>query len=502
MKEIDIDKYSYHIEWSEELKEHKSTCLEFPLLNASGSNPELALIEIKKLIRETVNWIIEKKQQLPEPLYLKNYNKEIDEVSELEFKDVLTGLYNRNYCKQVFKEYAETETAFSFIYFDIDEFKIINDVLNHDIGDEILQVVSNSLLNVLGEDSFLFRLGGDEFACIVSEKISSMSAEECIDRILSIFNDTIYLETVTIDITISLGVVYYPQNISDVKDVFKVAEIAVEEAKKSHTNSVCYFEKELKNKLESKILIESNLASALRNEELFIVYQPIIQYDDSQSITFEALLRWQSKVLGLVSPVEFIPVAEDTGQIYPIGLWVMDKAMEKLAYLSKKSSKKIKMSINISALQIKEPNFINNVKHLLEKHKVSSNSIIFEFTESVFIENNQLTKEIIENIRNLGINTSIDDFGTGYSSLIYLKDMDINYLKIDKTFIDDLGKTRRSDALVESIINIGHKLDMEITAEGIETEEQLSILNDFRCDSIQGYYYSKPLPEEELDKYL
>ncbi len=502
MKKINVDKYTYNIRWSEEANAHVSTCLEFPLLNAKGDSPEIALSEIKKLIVETIEWIIDKNQQLPEPLYTRKYNKEAKEVSDLEARDFLTGLYNRNYCKRVFKEYAESGEVFSFIYFDIDEFRTINDALNHEIGDEILQVITSSLLNAIGDDAYLFRLGGDEFGCIVSEKISDITVAECIDRVISVFKETIYLETVTIDITISMGVVYYPLNITDIDDVFKVAEIAMQEAKKDQENSVCFFEKELKNRLEAKVKMESNLSSSVRNNEIFIMYQPIIELENDNRISFEALARWNSKVLGMVSPAEFIPVAEEIGQIYNIGFWVMDKAMEKLASLEKKSDKKITMSINISPLQIKEHNFIETVKQLIEKHKVSPDSIIFEFTESVFIEDTKLTKAIIEGIRVIGIHIAIDDFGTGYSSLTYLKNMDINYLKIDKTFIDDLGKSDRANALVESIINIGHKLGMYITAEGIESEEQLNILKELNCDSIQGYYYSRPLPEDELDKYL
>ncbi len=502
MKKVDIDKYTYHIEWSEELNAHIATCLEFPLLSAEGKSSELALKEVKKLITKRVEWIIDKKQKLPKLQKTIKKNKTNSNLSEVEYIDFLTGLYNRNYCQKVFKNYAKLETPFSFVYFDIDGFKAVNDTLNHEVGDKILQVVSNSLTDVLGDDVYLFRLGGDEFACVVSDEISAITTTECIDKILSIFNETIYLETVYIDLTISLGVVYYPKNISNVKDIFKVAEIVVQEAKKNRENSICFFEKELKNKMEAKVLMESCLSVALRKNELFLVYQPIIQLNDEDSIVFEALLRWHSTDLGFVSPAEFIPLAESMGQICSIGLWVIEKAMEKLAYLKTQSSKNVMVSINISVLQITEANFVNNVKQLIEKHNISPNSLIFEFTESIFIENSELNKEILKNIRNLGVYIAIDDFGTGYSSLTYLKDMDINCLKIDKTFVDELGKSDKSNALVEAIINVGHKLNMDITAEGIETKEQLDILKAFGCDSIQGYYYSKPLPEDQLDKYL
>ncbi len=502
IKEVDIDQYTYNIEWSKELNMHISTCGEFPLLKSEGSSPEIALSKIKKLIAETVEWIVDKKQQLPEPLYLKQFHKKTNDIFEAEDKDVLTGLYNRNYCQKVFKEHAETGTPFVFIYFDLDGFKMINDALNHETGDEILQVLSNSLRDMLEDEVYLFRVGGDEFACIVSEKISTISAEECIDKLLAVCNERFYLETVFVDITISIGVVHYPKNIADVKNVFKVAEFVMQEAKNNYKNSVCFFEEELKNKLEAKVLMESNLASALRKNELFLVYQPIIQPDIEDSISFEALLRWNSEDLGFVSPAEFIPEAEDTGQIYTIGFFVMDKAMEQLAKLEKKSDKEINVSINISTLQLKEDDFIETVQQLIDKHEVSPESIIFEFTESIFIENNESMKKTIENIRNLGINIAIDDFGTGYSAFTYLKNLNIDALKIDKTFIDELGKSSWVDALVEAIINIGHTLGMKIIAEGIETEEQLNILKAWQCDGIQGYYYSKPLPEDELDKYL
>ncbi len=502
MKKVDIDKYTYHIEWSEELNKHLATCLEFPLLSAEGDSSELALSEVKKLITKRVEWIIDKKHKLPELLYSRKNNKINSDLSEVEYRDFLTGLYNRNYCQKVFKDYAMLGKSFSFIYFDIDGFKSVNDTLNHEVGDKVLQVLASSLTDMLGNDVYLFRLGGDEFACLVSEEISTITTTECIDRVLSVFGETFYLETVFVDLTVSLGVVYYPNDISDVQDIFKVAEIVAQEAKKERENSVCFFEKELKNKLEAKVLMESCLSAALRKNELFLVYQPIIQLDNEDSIIFEALLRWQSMDLGFVSPAEFIPLAEEIGLISSIGLWVIDKAMEKLASLKTQSSKRIIMSINISALQIKNANFVDKVNQLIKKHNISPSSLIFEFTESVFIENSKLSKEILESIRNLGIYIAIDDFGTGYSSLTYLKDMDINCLKIDKTFIDDLGKSDKSNALVEAIINIGHKLNMDITAEGIETKGQLDILKAFGCDSIQGYYYSKPLPEDNLDKYL
>ncbi len=502
MKEVDIGKYAYRIEWSEEANENIATCLEFPLLRATGESPEAALKGIKELVKGTVEWIIEKNQKLPKEFYSKKHSGKTNEEIEFEDKDFLTGLYNRNYCKKIFKDYADRGLGFSFVYFDIDSFKSVNDALNYEVGDEILQYVSRSLLDALADDVYIFRFGGDEFACIVSKEVSDISVQECVDRIISIFKETIYLEKLIVDMTISLGVVYYPQNTKDVNDVFKVAELAMREAKKEQENSICFFEKELQNKLDAKILMESNLASSVRNNELFIEYQPIIHLNDSETISFEALVRWNSKVLALVSPAEFIPVAEEMGQIYNIGYWVMDKAVEKLSNLVKKSNKKVNISINISPLQLKDIAFTESVEKIIKKHSVSPDSIIFEFTESVFIENDELARKILEDIRRLGIQTAIDDFGTGYSSMTYLKDMNINYLKIDKTFIDDLGKSSRLNLLVESIINIGHNLGMIITAEGVETEEQLNILKALGCDSIQGYYFSKPLSEDNLVKYL
>lgn len=434
-------------------------------------------------------------------------HEQLEEYSQklhhLAYHDTLTGLYNRLY---LYEEIGENllkhsnESAFYFI--DLDNFKFVNDALGHNIGDELLKEISNRLLTLASDDISLIRLGGDEFVFFVNKIQSKVEAEAFAVQIIDIFNSHFDVRDSRISVTVSIGIAMFPDNGDSVDNLLRNSDMAMYKVKNSGKNGFYFFNNQLKEELMERINIERNFANALKNEEFEIHYQPQIHIDSDNIDGFEALVRWNSQELGMLSPLKFISVAEETGFIILLGEWILRTACSTIANLNKKLDSAFNISVNISVIQLVQDDFVKMVKQVLEETGLSPELLELEITESVIMESKELVMEKIKMLRSLGIKFAIDDFGTGYSSLSYLRNIPLTTLKIDKLFVDDIANPTSSTDVTDTIIDLGHKMHLTIVAEGVETKEQINYLKENGCDKIQGFYYSKPLPLKELEEFI
>jgi diguanylate cyclase (GGDEF)-like protein/PAS domain S-box-containing protein len=423
-------------------------------------------------------------------------------IADIMYCDSLTGLPNRDSFLIVFKNIIQktisTHKKGALIFIDLDNFKAINDTLGHHYGDLLLKVFSQ-LLNICVKDyGKLFRLGGDEFIIIIDKFNSIDNLKELCSNILNDCKKPFELNEKQVYVTTSMGISIFPKDSSDINNLLKFADLAMYQSKSKGKNTYTFFEESISKAYSRKIIIEQELKNSIKNNELFIVYQPQINASENKIIGLEALLRWHNKKLGFVSPVEFIPIAEKTGIILDIGDWVLDKVCKKINEFKQKKYDLKNISVNISPIQIKEPDFKNKIIKVCEKNGIPLNLLEIEITEETLMKID--SKKIVDwnELINKGINISIDDFGTGYSSLNYLTVLPVNTLKIDKSFIDNI-LNEKNRIVIECILNLSKSLKYKVIAEGVETKEQLDLLMELRCNIIQGYYFSKPVSEDEVE---
>lgn len=391
------------------------------------------------------------------------------------------------------------------IIINIGDMKIINETLGHSIGDLVLQKSSALILeNMPYISKYLYRLGGDELLICKKKADSYDEIEKIISDIENIFSAPYTINNNIISIPSKIGVALAPSDGSNLNVLLKNADIAMNNADKIKKHSFAYFKPEMLLALEKNITIRNNLKTALDKNEFYLNYQPIYNIEKNRIEKFEALLRWNSYEMGLVPPLDFIKIAEETGEIINIGTWIIKTAALFIKNLNSKLNENFIISINMSVVQLMQDNFVDIVKNILRFNNINPKHIEFEITESVLMESFSLALTKLHALRDLGIGISLDDFGTGYSSLSYIKELPITVLKIDKSFIDDI--IEHSDFnITQDIINMGTKLGLKIVAEGIEKKEQMDILNEYKCNYIQGFYISKPLLESDvyniLEKY-
>lgn len=436
-------------------------------------------------------------------IQIKNVKNE--QLYKLAYRDQLTGLHNRRFTINKIDELIEIGNPFYLVYIDLDDFKTINDSLSHKIGDELLIRLGEILFNQIKHGDFLSRMGGDEFSLIINQDISKTDAKLYINRLLEFISNTVRIEQYKISVYVSCGIAEFPKDGTNHITLLKAADTAMYEAKRRGKNSYCFYNQKLSDKIIERSNLENGLQAALKNDELYLVFQPIVSTVDKNNISFEVLLRWNSKKLGNIPPSTFIPVAEELGIIHTIGIWVLEKSCEMLNDLNEvyKNAFKFRCAINISGVQLKRNSFTPNVRDIISKYKIDTSQVVFEVTESTFIEKSGASLETIETIkRDLGIAIAIDDFGTGYSSFSYLPELPHDIVKIDKSFVDKIVDSKEYADLVKGIISICHNLGKSITAEGVEKLEQLKLLTDANCDCIQGYYYSKALKKSDFFDYL
>jgi len=434
-----------------------------------------------------------------------NKNKRLmSEYKHLAYHDSLTGLKNRtSFKKDVCKiiENAEQENRkVAILSLDLDRFKLINDTLGHHIGDRVLMNTALRLKNTLGNQAQIYRLGGDEFVLVfpgANEKKCRVYA----DKIIKEFSVPFFIAHHQITITPSIGISFYPENGEDYGSLLKSADAAMYLAKESGRNKYCFYNIELHEQMTRKMKIENQLRSAIGENQLQLFYQPRIDLQTKGIYGMEALLRWDHPELGSISPVEFIPVAEDTGQILSIGEWVLKKACKQNKFWQQAGYPFLSVSVNVSVRQFQRGDFVELVKKTLLETGLDPQYLELEITESV-MQNVEESSKILIGLRKLGVKIAIDDFGTGYSSLHILKELPIDIIKIDKSFIDDITEISNNESIVKAIINIGLNLNLDIVAEGIENEHQLEALVKYKCRFGQGYLFQKPIDAVGFEELL
>lgn len=429
-------------------------------------------------------------------------------IFNMAYYDSLTGLPNRRYFEKILKNIlAFNENSYKankgiVLFLDLDNFKNINDTLGHDVGDKLLKIIANKLKEVLRKEDIISRFGGDEFLILQPNINTYEEAVESVNRIIDIFKDLWILGEHKLYITPSIGITVYPDDGEDVNIILRNADTAAYDAKFSGKNGYKFFEKSMFDQVLRKTEVEKALREAVKNNEFELYYQPQVEVSTGRIVSLEALMRWKNPELGFVSPVEFIPIAEETGLIVDIGEWVIRAACKQNKEWKNKGYFYDTIAVNVSSLQLRQRGFVELVKNILKEIGLKPEFLELEITESVLMESLEKSVEILNELRKIGVKTALDDFGTGYSSLNYLMKIPIDTLKIDKTFIDNVSTNYSQKSIIEGIIIIAHEMALDVVAEGVEVQEQLKILADKKCDKIQGYLFSKPYEAKDIEKIL
>lgn len=431
--------------------------------------------------------------------------KNRESMKKLAFTDYLTELPNRSAFNEMLDNIMLTlrsEEVIALMDIDVDNFKNINDSLGHSYGDELLIDVTYRLKQVIGEDDYLARIGGDEFI-ILTQNITDTSAyEEKIKKIRSVFSYPFILSTKEYFVTVSIGISFAPKDGKTTQTLIKNVDTAMYVAKEKGKNAYCYFEDSFNNKLMEKIELQSEIRKALENKEFVLYYQPQMDLTKDEIIGFEALIRWQHPTKGFITPAEFIPIAEENGLIVAIGEWVVRTGCQQLKEWQDMGYHQLKLAINLSVRQFKDPCLVQMVKKIIDECGVNANNLEIEITETLALEDIEYTIQTIKELQKLGITFSLDDFGTGYSSMNYLKRLPVNNLKIDRSFLDTLIENDSDQRIVQTIISLAQTFDLDVIAEGVEKTEQENFLKKALCTKAQGYLYSKPVPKEEALVYI
>ena len=420
--------------------------------------------------------------------------------------DTLTNLPNRRLFRdrleQEIKKAHRTNQKLCLFFIDLDKFKDINDTLGHDKGDILLIEAAQRIQRCIRETDTVARLGGDEFTIILPEFDSLANIERIAQCIIRCLSTPFEMGTDRAYLSASIGITIYPDDTSDLEGLLKHADQAMYLAKDQGRNRFAYFTESMQRNAEGKRALTNDLRHALERGELVVYYQPIVDLKTGQIVKAEALLRWFHPARGMISPIEFIPLAEESGLIFNIGNWVFQQAVAAVERWRTKVGRLIQISVNKSPLQFSEKSTCYGWPEELRKLGLPDNSITVEITESILIKDSPRVKQHLLEFRRQGIEVSIDDFGTGFSSLSYLKQFDIDFLKIDRAFINNLAEDKSDKALTEAIIVMAHKLDIQTIAEGIETTAQRDMLIQFGCDYAQGYLFSRPISVDDFEKLL
>jgi len=437
---------------------------------------------------------------------LRDIESSQEKIDYLAYHDALTGLYNRvnfeEYLAHALIVSQRNKTLLAVLFIDLDQFKVINDTLGHDTGDEVLKVVASRLKTTLRESDFISRWGGDEFVVILENLASQSDAARIATNIIENLKEPIELAGHSLITTASIGIALYPEDGKDTNTLIKHADSAMYLAKETGKNSFRYYTKELSKNIQHKLDIDMALRRALQNNEFYMVFQPQYKLKTKSIYSAEALIRWKNPKLGNVPPDQFIPIAEDNGTIIPLGYFVFKESCKAFQKMKQANSQIKHIAINVSSLQFKESKLLETFLAIATKYSLQPHEIEIEITERFIMEHTIDNMNILQNFQNHGFKISIDDFGTGYSSMAYLKQLPINTIKIDKSFIDDIAEGSSDNVVIEAIIALSKTLGYEIVAEGIETQEQDNFLTNTKCDLGQGYLFSRPVTCEEIIEKL
>jgi polar amino acid transport system substrate-binding protein len=428
-----------------------------------------------------------------------------DKLKKIAYRDNLTSLPNRflfhEDLKQVISNTTKSDKV-ALLFIDIDNFKYINDSMGHSYGDKVLVHVGEKISELVNGLGTLYRLGGDEFIVILTKVNHKEDLEVAARNILKSFERPYEIGKISVRISLSIGLSVYPDDGDMVDDLLKNSDIAMYKAKESGKGTYVFYDKSMSDIIAHKVLVERHLSEALINNELYLLYQPQFNVNLGRIDGFEALIRWNSGVLGLVSPLDFINIAEESGLIISIGEWILKTSCEFIKNLQLKGYRDYRISVNISVVQLSQESFVDRVLEILDEVGLEKEFLELEITESILMEAFDYLNGKLELLKSKGIRIALDDFGTGYSSLSYLKRLKVNTLKIDKSFIDGVLVDNESALLTGSIIRMGREMGLQVIAEGVETAGQVEFLANSNCDKIQGYYYSRPVSDNEVFQFL
>lgn len=432
---------------------------------------------------------------------LKEYENRLHVMA---YHDMLTGLPNREALYEemnsIFSDSFESKGAVLFI--DLDNFKHINDSMGHSSGDQLIKEIGQRLVHVLKDKGKVYRLSGDEFVVHIYDAKNNKDVSSYATSVCNKFKIPFEVGNSVIHIASSIGVALYPEHGYSADDLLKCADIAMYKAKESGKNRFVIFDHSMNEDFLERIMIERNLWTALDNNEFQIYYQPQLDLGTGKISGFEALLRWNSLKMGFVSPIKFIKVAEDTHLIINIGKWVLINACIFIKRLHQRGYEGLTVSVNVSMIQLLQDDFVEDVANVINLMNIDPRCLELEITESILMESFEMIGNKLVKLQELGVSIALDDFGKGYSSLHYLLQLPISTLKVDKTFIDSISLKSKESALTGEIVSIGKKMDFCVVAEGVETQEQLDYLIEHKCHKIQGYLFSKPMPESEAEILL
>lgn len=429
-------------------------------------------------------------------------------IERMAYHDYLTDLPNRRFFEKELEQFLEqsnkNQHSFALLYLDLDRFKYINDTLGHGLGNQFIKEFSIRLVQIIEDKGFVARLGGDEFAIILNKQFDNKEAVEkiAISIIKNIEERPFRIDDYENYITTSLGISFYPHHAQDAQTLVKNADIALYRSKEKGRNKYTFYNPVMDIDCFKRFSLEKDLRVAIENNKLELHYQPRVNTKTGEIVSAEALVRWNHPEWGMLSPAEFIPIAEDTGLIRPLTQWVERTVCKQINYWKLEGISFVPISINVSADQFLSKDFIQYIKQLLEETRVEGCWVEIEIIETSILDNQKLVETIIAELKTLGIKVSLDDFGTGYSSLAYLTQFNVDVLKIDKSFIHNVTTNPSNATVVKSIIHLAHGLGLKVVAEGVETKEQLNFLKQQECDEIQGYIFSKPVPVADFNKLL
>jgi len=420
--------------------------------------------------------------------------------------DALTGLPNRNLLRDRIemsvRRLDRGNTGLAVIFLDMDDFKHVNDALGHAKGDLLLQQFAGRVLGAVREQDTVARYGGDEFIILIPDTSDADIIIHIMDRIQACMTEPFIIDTKEFFLGVSIGVTLSPQDGKNPDTLIANADMAMYRSKEKRKGGYAFFTSELNRQVARRVELEVDLRHALARREFTLFYQPKLDIGSGKIIGAEALIRWNHPDKGMVPPNEFIPLAEETGLINPMGDWILDQACIRSREWSRVLNRHFGVAVNISSRQVRDVDLVDLVSRVLKRHQIPAACLEIEITESAVMENVEKAKTMFRTLHDMGIKISIDDFGTGFSSLSYLRLFPVSVLKIDKSFIDDIPKDKDSNTMVTTIISMARHLNLTTVAEGVEDKEQLAFLESNHCDQIQGYYFARPMPADEFLQFL
>ncbi|MEZ4600919.1 MAG: EAL domain-containing protein [Syntrophotaleaceae bacterium] len=427
-------------------------------------------------------------------------------LNHLAFHDSLTNLPNRllfhDRLARAMKAACRKKQQVGLLFLDLDRFKNINDSLGHQTGDELLRKVALRLRGCLRSHDTIARLGGDEFVIIVQDLVDHCDLAAIAQKILAQLAKAIRINDDVLFPTASIGIALYPDDGQDVEELMKSADVALYRAKEQGRNTYQFYERAMNARSHELLRLESHLRHALEEQQLVLHYQPQLDLKTGETVGFEALLRWKHPLKGMIAPSDFIPMAEETGLIVPIGEWVLDQACSQAQLWRSRGFDKLRVSVNISPRQFKQPGFVQAVDRILFRTGLDPRFLELEITENILVDNIQEAAGVLQQLRTMGLSLAVDDFGTGFSSLRYLQQLPLDRLKIDQSFVKGITIAAEGTSLAAGIIALAENLNLGVVAEGIENRVQLDFLRQRQCDQGQGFLFARPLTTEEATAYL